>query len=91
MRTDIFLVRWIRDQNMDYEKARRKLVKVWHPDSKKLFALFSKIQIQSLEWRKQNKVDEVLGEDFSEIVKNCPFDLDGQDMKGRPSKIIYFT
>jgi len=34
-------------------------------------------------------VDAVLGEDFSDVIRNCPFDLSGKDMEGRPSTFLY--
>jgi len=46
---------------------------------------------QSHKWRKQNRVDSILKEDFSDIIKQCPFDLGGRDKKGLPSKPTNFN
>jgi len=39
---------------------------------------------QTLQWRKENKVDHLLSEDFSVFTKNYPFDVEGLDRQGRP-------
>lgn len=45
---------------------------------------------KTIAWRKENKMDTILIEDFSDIENEYPFYLDGVDKQGRPSKFTYF-
>jgi hypothetical protein len=41
---------------------------------------------QSIQWRQDNNIDNILEEDFSEILKDCPYNIEGHDMEYRPRK-----
>jgi len=38
-------------------------------------------------WRKENKIDNILNEDFTELDKLFPYILAGNDNDGRPSTL----
>ncbi|XP_035714226.1 SEC14-like protein 2 isoform X2 [Folsomia candida] len=40
--------------------------------------------INNLEWRKENGIDTILDEDWSDFEKDFPFDIQGCDKEGRP-------
>jgi len=65
MKTNGYLIRWIRGSNYDLSAA-------------------SKMLEQSLQWRRENKMDSILQEDFSQLQKNYPYWVDGVDYHGRP-------
>jgi hypothetical protein len=46
---------------------------------------------QTLKWRKENNIDNLLSVDLSEVFKKNPYDIDGVDKEGGPVVIIPFT
>lgn len=44
---------------------------------------------QNLEWRKENDMENILNEDWSDFESNYPIELQGCDKEGRPGKILF--
>lgn len=45
---------------------------------------------QNIKWRKENKMDTILTEDFAVQMEHLPIFIDGEDKMGRPSKTRLF-
>jgi hypothetical protein len=47
------------------------------------------LPIQDLKWRKQEKIDTIHEEDWSDYERRYPFEIDGVDNEGKPSKFNF--
>lgn len=43
-------------------------------------------KFQNIDWRTENRIDNVLNEDFTDLEEDYRFYIEGHDFQGRPGK-----
>jgi hypothetical protein len=85
MNADSYLINWVRSAHSGGVRLNQNATSYYYSigpayDLKQAAKNLEK----TLAWRKENRIDEVLSENFSDLEKTYPFDLTRVDKSGRP-------
>lgn len=90
MKTDEYLVKWLRAAFMDVDGAKEMLenVSAVYKYYCVTIQICSKLLIdkQNIRWRKDKRIDGILEEDLSPVPKQFKVHHGGHDRDGRPCK-----